>query len=278
MRLRDYLQAFDRHKSIDNCFLVPANGVDTCESVYYDDIKKLTNHLFKITTNHYSDTQPKPHPPSSLEDTHKTSHDDDDDKIVVDVNNNKIDDETSLIDGGKQQHQHANENDDAARNCNQFSEIFKKFTKLADSGSIVSAVPWATTTKRTKFRINQTSSRDVPIVKTNKPAKLTKQNAIDDATVDTKLFDETVNHISSSAVRDAIVSLLDEKFANKSHRHMFRHETFVSRLPNGSISFDCGQLGVEQRSMNTIRALFQLHASTGTSVRQMQAQIESKNK
>ncbi|XP_070502473.1 death-associated protein kinase 1-like isoform X1 [Chironomus tepperi] len=280
--LKDYLHILDRHKSIDNCFLLPSGVVDGSYPCYYDDeIKKLTNHLFEITKNHYSETETPTTTTTTTKPDNSNNHNVNGKNVcltsnrIVDDNNNKIDD--SQMD---QTHE-TSMNDDDKRN-NQFTEIFKKFTKLTDDSSIVSNVPWAVT-KRTKFRINQTSSRDVPIVRTEKPAKLKKQNAIDDGH-DMKLFDETINHTSRTDAVDIltgnkIVDFLDETFSNKTHHHMFqsvRHETFVGRLPNGSVSFDCGQLGEEQRSINTIKALFRLHASTGTSVKHMQALIESK--
>lgn len=286
--LKDYLHALERHKSIDNCFLSPS--ATSIERIYlFDEIKKLTNHLFKITTNH-SET-----PDERSAHNNNTNMKDNNNILcktingtLVDDNNNKIDDFTlPSDDDGRDVTSTVIAADDDEKNSNQLSEFFKKFTQLADVGNVVNnsqsvGVPWAVT-KRTKFRINQTSSRDVPIVKTERPAKLRKQNAIDAA--DTKIFDEIVNHMPNAAsviTRKSIVDIFEEKFSNKSHQHLFqsniRHETFASRLPNGSISFDCGQIGVEQHSINTIRALFQLHAATGTSVKQMQAQIESKNK
>lgn len=253
MSLKDY---FLRHKSVDNCF--PPHAASNAERIYFfdDEIKKLTNHLFEITTNHYPDRNNNNNSTETLQG----------DKIDV-VGKEKL----PSLDG------RGNNNN----NNNQFSAIFKKFTELADSGSASfvtdtsssSQVPWAVT-KRTKFKFNQTSSRDVPIVRTEKPARLKKQNAIDDAT-DMKLFDENISH---KPVMKSIVDIFDENFDDAvAFQSRFRHETFVSRLPNGSISFDCGQLGAE-RSMNTIRALFQIHASTGTSVKNILGQIEAKNK
>lgn len=244
--LKDYLHILDRHKSIDNCFLSPpADESYTCCCYYNDEIKKLTNHLFNITKNHYTDRDMDAMQPESC------------DSSCADTIKSDIDEKVS------------NGHETPTKGNNQFEEIFKKFTKLADdTASMVSNVPWAVT-KRTKFRLSQTSSRDVPIVRTDKPARLTKQNAIDDAN-DMKLFSENISHKSLDDDDDI---LNGGKFLlNKSHQHMFQ-STFMQ---NGSISFDCGQLGVEQRSINTIKALFQLHASTGTSVRQMQAIIESK--
>lgn len=268
MSLKDY---FLRHKSVDNCFLPPAasaatKGLDRFY-LFDDEIKKLTNHLFEITTNHYSEhdassnlsvTSPSPMP-ATVPRCEKIDNDD-----------------------AKKMSPNGDVRGDAGGKSNQFSAIFEKFTKLADNSDTLSAsqVPWAVT-KRTKFRLSQTSSRDVPIVRTERPARLKKQTAIDDAT-DMKLFDEKINHQKSPHVMRSIVDIFDEDFVRQHngllHSSRFRHETFVSRLPNGSISFDCGQLGVEQRSINTIRALFQLHASTGTSVKNILGQIEAKNK
>lgn len=282
--LKDYLHILDRHKSIDNCFLLPSGVVDISYPCYYDDeIKKLTNHLFEITKNHYSELEtPTPITSITTKPDNSNNHNANGKNLcltsnsIVDDNNNKIDD--SQMD---QTHETSMTNESTMRS-NQFTEIFKKFTKLNDDSSIVSNVPWAVT-KRTKFRINRTSSRDVPIVRMEKPAKLKKQNAIDDGH-DMKLFDETITHTSRTDAVDIltgnnIVDFLDATFLNKTHHHMFqsvRHETFLGQFPNGSISFDCGQLGEEQRSINIVKALFRLHASTGTSVKQMQSLIESK--
>lgn len=265
MSLKDY---FFRHKSIDNCFLSNATAaVKNIDRFYLfdDEIKKLTNHLFEITTNHYSEHNNNnkslsmtptmtPLPTSVISACEK-------------INNENV--------------KKMSPSDAVGGKSNQFSAIFEKFTKLASDNndtSTGSQVPWAVT-KRTKFRLNQTSSRDVPIVRIEKAARLKKQTAIDDAT-DMKLFDEKIIHQKSPNVTQSIVDIFDENFIKQNgmlQSSRFRHETFVSRLPNGSISFDCGQLGAE-RSINTIRALFQLHASTGTSVKNILGQIEAKNK
>lgn len=293
MSLRDY---FDHHKSIDNCFLSePFSG----NRLYlFDEIKKLTNHLFKITaqpeTPHNANQAPdnrvhdmntqnlNPTQTASVAMATKSNTEKSDDvgsvtsnvktrvDMLVDENNNKIDD----ADGKARSH--------------PFSEIFKKFASLADAGSHVedlSNAPWPVSTRRTKFRINQMSSRDVPIVQTKKPAMLTKQYAID--ACDTKLFDERIsrksifheprpNGDSNYGLVDLLESFEHEK--NQLFQSHFRHSKFADRMTNGSISFDCGQIGVEQRSINTIRSLFQLHASTGRNVKLIQAQIEGKNK
>lgn len=302
--LKDYLHALDRHKSIDNCFLSP----DRLN--FFDEITKITNHLFKITaqaephTNGDDEAADKQGIQSSVNRVHDMNtqnlnttqttavdnatesntfkeSDGVDVKTVkmcdgsLDSNNNKINDN----------HEGKNEADEeSSARRRPFAEIFKKFSSLADAGADLSNAPWPVSTRRTKFRINQMSSRDVPIFKTEKPAKLQKQNAID--ACDTKLFDEQINRksifheTSTTAGRNSIVNLLEsfEHDRNQLLQSHFRHKTFIDRLPNGSISFDCGQLDVEQRSTSTIRSLFQLHASTGRSVKQIQAKIEAKNK
>lgn len=306
MSLKDYLHTLDRHKSIDNCFLSPPSSA---ERLYlFDEIKKITNHLFKTTTQ-----APPPHTnaaaadidekrPTDVHDmniqnlsaaqttsvegashsnTFKARSDEGDVKTCdgsVDVNNNKIND----VDGRTIE--------DETTRRHPFSEIFKKFAAMADTSTSsfdAPNAPWPVSTKRTKFRVNQMSSRDVPIVKTEKPAKLQKQNAID--ACDTKLFDEHITgrkSIFHAAVGDAplakncIADLWDsfERDRDQLFQSHFRHKTFIDRMPNGSISFDCGQLGVEQHSMSTIRSLFQLHASTGQHVKRIQAQMEAKHK
>lgn len=263
MSLKDYLL---RHKSVDNyCFPSQSASSNGIERFYFfddDKIKKLTNHLFEITTNHYSDHNNNSHISDLSKDVEKEKVEEIDEKKLSTASNGIVEEDEG--------------------NSYKFSAIFKKFTALADSGNVSvqsSQMPWvsSTSTKRTKFKLNQTSSRDVPIVKTEKPARLKKQNAIDDAS-DMKLFDETFTH--KPTVMKSIVDIFNENIVETAAATQ-RQETFVSRLPNGnfsSSSFDCGQLGVEQRSMNTIRALFQLHAATGTSVKNILGQIEAKNK
>jgi hypothetical protein len=309
MSLRDYLHALDRHKSIDNCFLSPFGG----DRLYlFDEIKKITNHLFKITVqaephsngdaimheNQASDiiNQHRVHDMNiqNLNTTQTTTVDlatksnTFEERVnCVDVKNNKtcdgngVDENNNKINDAEGT---SNDEKDSARS-HPFSEIFKKFSSLADAGNDLSNVRtiWPVSTKRTKFRINQMSSRDVPIFKTERPAKLQKQNAIDD----TKMFDEKIDHKSmfnngnQTPAKTSIVDILEsfERDRNEMLESHFRHKTFIDRMPNSSISFDCGQLGVEHRSMNsTIRSLFQLHATTGRNVKQIQEQIESKNK
>lgn len=302
MSLRDYLHALDhRHKSIDNCFLSPF-GVDRL--YFFDEIKKITNHLFKTTVN----AEPQTNGDADMQVNEATDinsqHHEHDMNIqnlkttqttvdlatksnkfdkLVDVNNNKtcagneLDEESCKINDAVETK--SDENDSAR--SHPFSEIFKKFSSLADAGNDLSNVHWPVTTKRTKFRINQMSSRDVPIFKTERPAKLQKQNAVDD----TKMFDEKIdrksmfsNHVTN---KNSIADLLEsfERDRNEMFESHFRHKTFVDRMPNASISFDCGQIDAEHRSINnTIRSLFQLHATTGRNVKLIQAQIESKNK
>lgn len=302
MSLKDYLNTLDRHKSIDNCFLSPSS----VERMYlFDEINKITNHLFDKTIHaeqHTNGDVEKHEVPAfdnrvhdkniqNLSKTQITSdsgtesntfeESDDIDLEIrktcndasLDVNNNKINDvEGTSGDSERSQ---------------PFSEIFRKFASLADASSPIgdsSNAPWPVSTKRTKFRINQLSSRDVPILKTERPAKLQKQKAID--AYDMKLFDEQISHksmihntppspLAKNCIADLLNSFEQDKKLFQSH---FQHKNFMDRTPNGSLSFDCGQLGDEHRSMNTIRTLFQLHASTGRNVKHIQAQIEAKNK
>lgn len=300
--LKDYLHALDRHKSIDNCFLSPFNAD---RMYFFDEITKITNHLFDKTAQAEPHTNGGDAAEHGIQSPgHRTEHDmniqnldttqttsgaiavestngDDADvqSVKTDANNNEINgccDETKTAAKG-------DDADDQRRH--PFSNIFKKFSSLADSGNELSNAPWPVSTKRTKFRINQMSSRDVPIFKTDRPAKLQKQNAID--ACDTKMFDEQINRKSifhdtspSAPGKSSIVQLLEsfERDRSQLFQSHFRHKTFIDRMPNGSISFDCGQLGVETRSMNTIRSLLSLHASTGQHVKQIQAKIEAQHK
>lgn len=310
MSLRDYLHALDRQKSIDNCFLTTPSSA---ERLYlFDEIKKLTNHLFKTTiqaephmngdaikhaiqtstdrvhdmnTQNLNTTQT-----TSVESATKSNTFEESDDVGVNDGSMARDDMADVNNNINSKINDAQESAENSLRSHPFSEIFKKFASLADAAASQANdpspnAPWPVSTKRTKFRINQMSSRDVPIVRTEKPAKLTKQNAID--ACDTKLFDEQISHNSifqhpqPTRVSDyGIVDLLNsfEHDRNQLFQSHFRHKTFVDRLQNGSISFDCGQLGVEQRSMNTIRSLFQLHATTGRHVKQIQERIEAKYK
>jgi hypothetical protein len=285
MSLRDYLHALDRHKSIDNCFLSPASAD---RLILFDEIKKITN-LFTATTQ-----APTPH--TNEADRDVNGH------RVLDMNRENLsgEEDTCCVEGdvktcdGPVDANHNKINDvdgEEATRSHPFAEIFKKFTTLSEpsaSSSDVSGAPWPVSTKRTKFRVNQMSSRDVPIVRMDKPAKLQKQSAVD--ACDTKLFDEHIASVRKSIfhtavgdvprVRNCIADLWDsfERDRDQMFHAHFRHKTFMERLPNGSISFDCSQLDVEQRSINTIRSMFQLHATTGRHVKQIQAKIEANRK
>ena len=282
LSLKDYLHALDRHKSIDNCFLSPFSS----DRLYlFDEIKKLTSHLFKITVQaeqpHTNGDDINSQHDKNIQNLHTTQTTTVDlatepntlnnvdvknngtcDGIGVDENNNKIND--------------ADETTMESPRIHPFSEIFRKFSSLADSGNDLSTVHWPVSQKRTKFRINQLSSRDVPIYKTEKPARLQKQNAVDD----TKMFDEKFSGENDHKPmfddhKNSIVELL-ESFERNRDRMFESH--FRQKMMSNSISFDCGQLDMEQRSMSTIRSLFQIHATTGRNVKQIQAEIEAKNK
>lgn len=292
MSLKEYLHALDRHKSIDNCFLSP---LGTDRLFLFDEIKKITDHLFTTTAieprtsgddaEHKNQTaNNRLHDMNKQNETQTTSADvaTFKDGDGVDVENVKTCDESVDVNNNKI---NGGDYDEAGTaRSHPFSEIFKRFSSLADAGSHVDtpSAPWPVSTKRTKFRINQMSSRDVPIVKTERPARLQKQNAID--TCDTGMFDERINRKSifhnTPGAKSCIVDLLEsfERDRDQMLQSHFRHKTFVERMPNESISFDYGQLGVERGSMNTIRSLFQLHANTGKSVKQIQAKIEALNK
>lgn len=293
--LKDYLHALDRHKSIDNCFLTP---IGTGRLFLFDEIKKITDHLFTTTTleprtngvdtKHENQEANNRLHDKNMQNAHKTQTTTTavatfKDGDGVDVENVKTCDESLDVNNNK-----INGGDEAEANAvrsQPFSEIFKRFSTMTNTGSHVgdlSNAPWPIETKRTKFRINQMSSRDVPIVRTEKPARLQKQSAIDSC--DTSMFDEHFNRRTlfhnTPGAKSCIVDLLEsfERDRNRMLQTHFRHKTFADRMPNESISFDYGQLGVERGSMNTIRSLFQLHATTGKSVKNIQAKIEALKK
>lgn len=118
----------------------------------------------------------------------------------------------------------------------------------------VGGAPWPITTKRTKFRVTQ-MSRDVPMNSPN--------------THQTVFLEEAV-----TTTKDCLLHLLEKYNDTESRAHtslgtMGRHQ---------SISEGYGiSDNLEYRSMNSLNFFFQRHANSGKQVKQIQAQIESKN-
>jgi hypothetical protein len=221
MSLRDYLHALDRHKSIDNCFLSPL-GADRL--YLFDEIKKITNHLFKITVQAEPHTNGDAimHQASEINDQHRVhdmniqnlnttqtttsvdlaskSNTFEERASGVDVKNNKTCDGSGVDENNNKINDAEGTRSDEkdTTRSHPFSEIFKKFTSLADAGNDLSNVHWPVSTKRTKFRINQMSSRDVPIFRTERSAKLQKQNAFDDTKLPSQI---SSSRLSANAIK-----------------------------------------------------------------------------
>lgn len=121
------------------------------------------------------------------------------------------------------------------------------------SSSSIGSAPWPITNKRTKFRISQ-MSRDVPIGSPH--------------THRTVFLEEAVN-----TTKDCLLHLLEkynESDARTAYSNQGRHQ---------SIAVGYGLTdNLEYRSMNSLNHFFQRHAGAGTTVKKIQARIESKRK
>lgn len=118
-------------------------------------------------------------------------------------------------------------------------------------------LPWInhqTSTRRTKFRVSQ-SSRDVPIGSPDTHQKI--------------LLDESV-----TATKDCLLNLLD-KYSNSGCSQVLSQNGRQSNRTECRVKIDVGE---QQRSTNSLNFFFQRHATMGTTVKQMQAQLESKKK
>lgn len=115
------------------------------------------------------------------------------------------------------------------------------------------SAPWPVTNRRTKFRVTQ-MSRDVPVGSPN--------------THQTVFLEEAVN-----TTKDCLLHLLDkynETETRTAYSNSGRHQSM-------SVGFGLSD-NVEYRSMNSLNFFFQRHATAGNTVKQMQAQLESKRK
>lgn len=408
MSLRDYLQSFERRNSDSNLIILNQKHLSSSSPLaidnyvdnkmnLFDEIKKLTNHLFKLT----SQDQQQQRQQHEIDDNANTQimateHVLMDENInvtdVIDIDDTLIEqslqpndikvvengNNSNLVvenDDNKIKHLTVDENNNNTGD-NESKEIvvnvqksgvrglLKKFMILADCPQHLSPpineslnAPWPISTKRTKFRINQMSSRDVPIYPTGKLSKLTKQNAFDTTetsekhvtttttTTFRKSFDNnnieastqmtktivqnnsspTTPQLSthfdmSSARKQHLLQLLDEidqelkdlpssKVNNKAN-NLFQvtptnvstslfdnasqlkanHEAFLRNhriMPTttGSVSFDFANLNDnnhvvsdDESTVKAMRSFFQSRPTTGSSVKQIQAQMEAKNK
>lgn len=125
------------------------------------------------------------------------------------------------------------------------------------NGENAASAPWPITTKRTKFRITQ-MSRDVPMYSPN--------------THQTVFLDEE----AVTTTKDCLLHLL-EKYNQTDNNRSYTSLGLMGRHQSISDGFGISD-NLEYRSMNSLNFFFQRHANAGTTVKQIQAQIESKNK
>lgn len=438
------MQTFERRNSDSNLIKLNQNHLSSLSSSLplamdnnvdnkinlFDEIKKLTNHLFKLTSQDQQQQQQLQHEIDHNAKTQNsaTEHilmneninvtdviDIDDtlkeqsleqnvakDMLVEKERNNNINNNniTVVDDEEKMEHLILDENNNNNINNingdtgdNESKEIIvevqksgvrgllKKFMILADSPQHLSPpineslnAPWPISTKRTKFRINQMSSRDVPIYPTGKLSKLIKPNAFETTaaaslstekhvtttttTTFRKSFDnnnieastqmtksivhnnssptspqlyegclkyqtnENNKHFDmSSARKQHLLKLLDEidqelhalpsatvynkannlfqttsvttpttslfENANQlkaNHEAFLRNHRLLPTTTEISSSFDNDDNNVvvttadDESTVSAMRSFFQSRATTGTSVKQIQAQMEAKNK
>lgn len=430
LSLKDYLQTFERRNSDSSLIILNQNHLSSLSSSLplamdnnvdnkinlFDEIKKLTDHLFKLTSqdqqlqqqqheiDHNANTQnlATEHilmneninvtDVIDIDDTLKEqSLEPNDTKVLVEHERSNIitvvDDEEKIEQLTVDENNNININDDNTDDKEIIVEVqksgvrglLKKFMILADSPQHLSPpineslnAPWPVSTKRTKFRINQMSSRDVPIYPTGKLSKLNKPNAFETTassekhvtTTTTTTFRKSLdnNNIEastqmtksivennssstspqlyqgclkyptnennkhfdmSSARKQHLLKLLDEidqelhdlpsATVNNKANNLFQmtpvttpttslfenanqlkanHEAFLRNhrlLPTttgSNSSFDNDDIHKvvvtvpvdDESTVSTMRSFFQSRATTGTSVKQIQAQMEAKNK
>lgn len=117
----------------------------------------------------------------------------------------------------------------------------------------IGSAPWPVTNKRTKFRISQ-MSRDVPI-----GSPYTHQ---------TVFLEEAVN-----TTKDCLLHLL-EKYNESDTRTAYSNQ---GRHQSIAVGYGLSD-NLEYRSMNSLNHFFQRHATAGSTVKKIQARIESKRK
>lgn len=313
--LKDYLQSFERRNS-DSTLVVNKNPSSTSKINLMQEIKKLTDYLFKIKNQEPKEivdqqqqleddqkileqsktidtiTKTVEHEQTNKETEMNLKNSEHKQKIEEQIENNnhdKSEDDKENVTADSNSKE--TENLTPSTKSRNITELFKKFTNMTDKKDEDKAnnAPWPVSNKRTKFRVNQMSSRDVPIFKV--PAnhsKLQKQNAI--ITSET-LFQETIiKPVSQQSSLDSTEFM--RKFQQETHtlfqkHHIFQQENMKRSQrfaePPHSISFELGTIHsmektLEQRALNSITSFFQLHAKNGTTVKQIQKQIESKNK
>lgn len=320
LSLKDYLHSFVGRRNSDSTLVV--NPSASSRISLFHEIKRLTDYLFKIKAQesrkdinqhqvdrkkeaeeeiHQQNQQPVAEEQKEeneiaveskpSESNHKT--------LEQEQMEKKVELEMNLKNSGhKQNYDSNNENvttdsveeetgnlTPSAKGRN-ITELFKKLTNKKEEEKISNA-PWVVSNKRTKFKVNQMSSRDVPIFKTGNNFKLQKQNAI--ITSETLFQEKIIKPVSQQSSLDS--TDVFKKFQqetntlfqqhHKHHQNMMKRSQQFFQEPH-SISFELGTFNMdrtlEQRALNSIATFFQLHARNGTTVKQIQKQIESKSK
>ena len=161
-------------------------------------------------------------------------------------------DETPTLSQKLENARKISENISISRGKNYRSK-FEEIIQSTSPPSIHGSAPWPVTNRRTKFRITQLS-RDVPIGSPDKHRTVFLEEAV-------------------TTTKDCLLHLLDkynENDTRAAYSSMGRHQS----MSNGVSLTD----NLEYRSMNSLNYFFQRHATAGQTVKQMQAQLESKRK
>jgi hypothetical protein len=320
MSLNEFLQNFDRRNSDSS--LVVNKSTSTANRVsLLDEIKKITDYLFKIKSKpckEIASTQQEDEPllesprqPGNIKEEvdetiidKKCEQDKEQHKNIINSMHNKQSELDEDVDNNQLKKISKGPEDEAVNEKKiqmssteeETTTLFKKLTNVVeDKKDGTMHAPWSISTKRTKFRINQMSSRDVPIFKVSQQnfTKLQKQNAI---VTSESLFQETIIKpqtsidITEKSNNEFFGSDLMKKFQKETSKNFQHHMQFKKfehvlndqQQQKQSISFDFGGLNMdrsfEQRTINSITTFFQLHAKNGTTVQQIKKEIEAKNK
>ncbi|XP_058116826.1 probable serine/threonine-protein kinase pXi [Anopheles ziemanni] len=118
--------------------------------------------------------------------------------------------------------------------------------------------------KRTKFRVNQMSSRDVPVAPLNSTVArryLERSGVLGTSKDQPEAVGKMHLHPSSAAADDSVTA------------NNLRNSAL--KLRSLSVDWDAVDVAVENRSMKTINSFLKRHAVASSAVRQIQAQLEA---
>ncbi|XP_049291811.1 death-associated protein kinase related-like isoform X2 [Anopheles funestus] len=117
--------------------------------------------------------------------------------------------------------------------------------------------------KRTKFRVNQLSSRDVPVAINSVARRYLERSGVQD-----DLLSTGTARVSHTATQPGLTTLDDTVTANNLRNNAIRLRSSVS------VDWDAMD-AVENRSMKTINTFLKRHAVASSAVKQIQAQLEA---